>query len=76
MIYLKDSKGRYLLVNNRFGELFVVDPETVISVPEHVATAIFKAFILIAIGTYGYAWFLSFIWVDSLKNMFSSSEKG
>ena len=35
---------------------------------------IIKAFVLIVIGTYGYAWFLSFIWVDSLKNIFSSTK--
>lgn len=30
---------------------------------------IVKAFIFIIIGTYAYAWFLSFIWVDHLKNL-------
>ncbi|SLM30473.1 putative TRAP-type transporter, 4TM/12TM fusion protein [Desulfamplus magnetovallimortis] len=33
---------------------------------------IVKAFIYIMIGTYAYAWFLSFIWVDSIKNVFRS----
>ncbi|MFO7885910.1 MAG: TRAP transporter fused permease subunit [Desulfobacteraceae bacterium] len=32
-------------------------------------TDIVKAFVFIAIGTYAYAWFLSFIWVDLLKNL-------
>jgi len=30
---------------------------------------IVKAFVFILIGTYAYAWFLSFIWVDSLKKL-------
>ncbi len=32
---------------------------------------IVKAFILIIIGTYAYSWFLSGIWIKSLKNLFS-----
>jgi hypothetical protein len=32
---------------------------------------IVKAFIAIIIGTYLYAWFLSGIWISSLKNLFS-----
>ena len=32
---------------------------------------IVKAFILIIIGTYAYAWFLSGIWIGSLKDLFS-----
>jgi TRAP transporter 4TM/12TM fusion protein len=32
---------------------------------------IVKAFILIIIGTYAYAWFLSGIWISSLKGLFS-----
>ena len=34
---------------------------------------IVKAFIFIIIGTYCYSWFLSFIWVDSIKNMLKKS---
>ncbi len=34
---------------------------------------IVKAFIFIIIGTYVYSWFLSFIWVDSIKNMLKKS---
>lgn len=32
---------------------------------------IIKAFVLIIIGTYGYAWFLSGIWIKNLKGMFA-----
>jgi TRAP transporter 4TM/12TM fusion protein len=35
------------------------------------AMDIVKAFILIIIGTYAYAWFLSGIWISSLKGLFS-----
>ncbi len=35
------------------------------------AMDIVKAFTLIIIGTYAYSWFLSGIWVKSLKNLFS-----
>ena len=34
---------------------------------------IVKAFIFIIIGTYLYSWFLSFIWVDSIRNMLKKS---
>ncbi len=34
---------------------------------------IVKAFVLIIIGTYAYAWFLSGIWINHIRNMFAKS---
>jgi TRAP transporter 4TM/12TM fusion protein len=36
---------------------------------------IVKAFVLIAIGTYAYAWFLSGIWIKPLKGVFVKTQK-
>ena len=35
---------------------------------------IIKAFVLIILGTYAYSWFLSGIWIKSLKNLFGRSK--
>ena len=39
------------------------------------ATDIVIAFVLIAIGTFCYAWFLSGIWLKPLKRVFGSTKK-
>ena len=37
------------------------------------AMDIIKAFVLILLGTYAYAWFLSGIWTQNLKGIFKKS---
>ena len=38
------------------------------------STDIIKAFVLIILGTYAYSWFLSGIWIKSLKNIFKGGQ--